>query len=174
MTRSQLEKQILANVHDNVSQIAKNRNDQQRKLDSYVLGILLGGGNIDWELAKSVEHVCDILGLGKTTVYGYRKRTEFSYKQPKRQRRSDALEEQVWWPHAKCVMNTFWERNSDDSPTAGDPAVKHNFDSPTNHKFVEVEGNPEKKKRICVGNACESHAKWNASGCDSFIYWLFC
>ena len=45
-------------------------------------------------------------------------------------------------------MNTFWERNCDDSPNADD----HNFDSPTNHKFVEVEGNPE-KKRICVGNA---------------------
>ena len=70
-------------------------------------------------------------------MYDYRKRTEFSYKEPKRQRSSDALEEAVWWPHAKCVMNTFWERNSDDSPTAGDPAVKHNFDSPTNHKFVE-------------------------------------
>ena len=63
----------------------------------------------------------------------------------------------MWWPHTKCVMNTFWERNCDDSPTAGDPAVKHNFDSPANHKFVEVEGNPEKKKRIRVGNACESH-----------------
>ena len=52
MTRSQLEKQILANVHDNVSQIAKNRNDQQRKLDSYVLGILLGVGILIGTLLK--------------------------------------------------------------------------------------------------------------------------
>ena len=58
-----------------------------------MLGILLGGGNVDWYLAKSVDHVCDILGLGKSTVYDYRKRTEFSYKEPKRQRRRDALEE---------------------------------------------------------------------------------
>ena len=35
--------------------------DQQRKLESYFLGILLGGGNIDWDLVKSVEQVCDIL-----------------------------------------------------------------------------------------------------------------
>ena len=25
-----------------------------------------------------------------------------------------------------------------------------------------------------MGNAFELHAKWNASGCDSFMYWLFC
>ena len=44
-------------------------------------------------------------------------------------------------------MNTFWERNCEDSPNAGD----HNFDSPTNHKFVEEEGNlRNKKKWICV------------------------
>ena len=76
----------------------------------------------------------------------------------------------MWWPHAKCVMNTSWERNCDDSSNAGD----HNFDSPTNRKFVEVEGNREKEERICVGNACESHVKWNASGCDSFMYRPFC
>ena len=58
-----IEKQILANLHDNLSCIANNRNDidQQRKLESYFLGILLGGGNIDWDLVKSVEQVCDIL-----------------------------------------------------------------------------------------------------------------
>ena len=66
----------------------------------------------------------------------------------------------MWWPHAKCVMNTSWERNCDDSSNAGD----HNFDSPINRKFLKVEGNPEKEERICVGNACESHVKWNASG----------
>ena len=76
----------------------------------------------------------------------------------------------MWWPHAKCVMNTSWECNCDDSSNDGD----HNFDSPTNRKFVEVEGNPKKEERICVGNACESHVKWNASGCDSFMYRLFC
>ena len=76
----------------------------------------------------------------------------------------------MWGPHAKYVMNTSWERNCDDSSNAGD----HNFDSPTNRKFVEVEGNPEKEERICVGNACESHVKWNASACDSFMYRLFC
>ena len=92
-------------------------------------------------------------------MYEYHKRTEFSYKEPRQQRRSDALEEQVWWPHAKCVMNNFWERNCDESPNAGAAATKHNFDFPTNHKFVPVEGSPEKKARICVGHACESHTK---------------
>ena len=47
----------------------------------------------------------------------------------------------------------------DDSPNAGDPAEKHTFDSPTNHKLIQVEGSPEKKNGICVGHACESQAK---------------
>ena len=155
-----LESQLLANVKDYIKLCLgslKGMTDEKRKLFAFVLTIVIGGNNIDWKIPQSVASVCDILGVGKTTVYEYRNATTMDYKPPKRQRRSDALKEQVWWPQASCVMDTFWESNCDESPNADDPAEKHDFTSPANHTFVPLEDNPEKKRRVCVGTYLFMH-----------------
>ena len=57
--------------------------DEKRKLFAFVLTIVIGGNNIDWKIPQSVASVCDILGVGKTTVYKYRKATTMDCKPPK-------------------------------------------------------------------------------------------
>ena len=46
---------------------------KKKKLLSFVLGILIGGENIDWSLPASVEHVCGVLGVKKSKVYNVSK-----------------------------------------------------------------------------------------------------
>ena len=175
-TTQLLHRQLLDNIRDYIKTYAslkKGNTDEQRKVFSFVLQILVGGDNIDWSLPQSVQSVCEILGLGKTTVYAYRKAESTQYKTPKRQRRSDALDQKVWWPQAEAVMATFWERNCDESPDANDPAHKHDFTQTSNPRFDPLPNNPEVTKRNCVGHSCQIHAKWNAHGCDSAMYRLF-
>ena len=146
--------QLLDNVNDfimNCLASQKGMTDEKRKLFGFVLKILITGNNIDWKIPNSVGHVCDILGVGRSTVFEYRKATSIDYKPPNRKRRSDALEEQLWWPQASCAMDTFWEMNCDESPNADDPAEKHDFTLLVNHQFVPLPENPEKTKRVCVG-----------------------
>ena len=71
-------------------------------------------------------------------------------------------------------MDTCWELNCDESPNADDPAEKHDFTAPQNYRFVPLPHNPAKKSRICLTDACQKYTKWNAHGCDSFMYRLFC
>ena len=127
---------------------------------SFVLKILVRGDNIDWSLPQSVQSVCDRLGLGKSTVYAYRKAETTQYKTPKRQRRNDALDQKVWWPQEEAVMATFWERNCDESPDANDPAHKHNLNREATTDSIPYPDNPEVTKRVCVGHSCQIHAKW--------------
>ena len=70
-----LESQLLANVKDYIKLCLgslKGMTDEKRKLFAFVLTIVIGGNNIDWKIPQSVASVCDILGVGKTTVYEYR------------------------------------------------------------------------------------------------------
>ena len=70
---------------------------RDKHLTTYVIGIVIGGENIDWQLPSSVQTVCELLGVKKTTVYKYRKQIDIKYVQPKRQTRSDALDSQPWY-----------------------------------------------------------------------------
>jgi len=134
--------------------------------------ILLGGSNIDWDLKGSAEAVSLMLGVACSTVYKYRNEpVEFVAK--KRKRRSDALDNQNWWPEAVDIMKQFWRQHSDESPIFNDVAYLHNYDNPESHAFHPVPGKPNQKHRVCVGTACLSHQKWNVQGCDSFIYCVF-
>ena len=139
-SRQKIKSQILQNVHDYIYSCTaskKGQDDEKRKLLSFVLGILIGGENIDWSLPASVEHVCDVLGVKKSKVYGVRKSGPVEYVCPKRQRRSDAVDNQPWWPQGSAVMETFWEQNYDKSPwpDADNPAVLHDFTCKDNHRF---------------------------------------
>ena len=75
----------------------KGMDDKNKHLTACVLGIVIGGENIDWQLPSSVQTVCELLGVKKTTVYKYRKQIDIKYVQPKRQTRSDALDSQPWY-----------------------------------------------------------------------------
>ena len=118
-----------------------------------VLTVLIGG-HIDWEVKGTVQAVSEILGVGVSTIYKYRKTSPVQFETPKRKKRSDALTEQKWWGHATTVMDNFWERHCDEVPDADNPAEKHDFSSKENHKFVEIDGNPEHSKRVCLGTQC--------------------
>ena len=122
-----------------------------RRETACVRGIVIGGENIDWQLPSRVQTVCELLGVKKTTVYKYRKQKYIKYVQPKRQRRSDALARQPWWPQASALLDTFWELNCDKSPNADDPAEKHNFSCANNHRYDPVPDNPGKMHQVCVG-----------------------
>ena len=131
--------------------LKKGQYDEKRRLQSFVLGIVIGGENIDWSLPGSVEHVCDILGVKKSKVYNVRKSGPVEYARPKRQRRSHALDKQPWLPQASAVMETFWEQNCDESPDADNPAVLHDFTCKDNHRYDPLPDNPDKTIRVCVG-----------------------
>ena len=87
--------------------------------------------------------------------------------------------------------------NCNESLNTNDPAEKHHFTLPENHQFILQADNPEKNKKslcgyihihdctdvfccpdsycfhhFCVvkGDACSTHAKWNAHGYDAYIY----
>ena len=105
-----IESQILQNVHDYIyiyscTASKKGQADEKRKLLSFVLDILIGAlwENIDWSLPASVEHVCDVLGVKNSKVYNVRKSGPVKCVCPKRQRRSDAVDKQPWWPQASAV-----------------------------------------------------------------------
>ena len=93
--------------------------------------------------------------------------------------------------YATTVMDNFWERHCDEVPDADSPAEKHNFSSKENHKFVEIDGNPEHSKRVCLDMQCPvlfvrkclinificvqaMLVSGNAHGCNTFMYRLFC
>ena len=152
--RKTLQTQIIHNLCDYIARSTTSRkgvDDENKHLTTYVLGIVIGGENIDWQLPSSVQTVCELLGVKKTTVYKYRKQKDIKYVQPKRQRRSDALDRQPWWPQASALLDTFWELNCDESPNADDPAEKHDFSCANNHRYDPVPDNPGKTHRVCVG-----------------------
>ena len=154
MARETLQTQIIHNLCDYIARSTTSRkgvDDENKHLTTYVLGIVIGGENIDWQLPSSVQTVCELLGVKKSTVYKYRKQTDIKYVQPKRQRRSDALDRQPWWPQASALLDTFWELNCDESPNADDPAEKHDFTCAKNHRYDPVPDNPRKTHRVCVG-----------------------
>ena len=108
--RHTIASQLLENANDYIIYCLasqKGMTDEKRKLFGFVLNILITGNNIDWKIPNSVGHVCDILGVGRSTVFENRKASSIDYKPPKRKRRSDALEEQLWWPHASCRDGYF-------------------------------------------------------------------
>jgi len=167
-----LQMQIMQNVTEWIENNKNKQTDQDKSLLSFILKVLLGGSNINWELKGSVEAVSDILNIAISTVYKYRNEVvEFVAK--KRKRRSDALDNQNWWPEAIGILQQFWRQHSDESPIFNDVAYIHNYDSPANHEFHPVPGKPAQTHRVCIGTACQSHQKWNAEGCDSFMYRLF-
>ena len=57
--------------------------DAQRKIISLVLTVLIGG-EIDWEVKGTVQAVSEILGVGVSTVYKYRKTSPVQFETPKR------------------------------------------------------------------------------------------
>ena len=122
-TRNDNNRQILNNIKDYVrtGTSTKKHTDDERSLLKSVLSICIGGENIEWDTENSVNTVCELLGVGKTTVYRHRKGTNLT-KPASRKRRSDALNQQPWWDHASAVMETFWEENCDEVPDADDPA----------------------------------------------------
>ena len=100
MARETLQTQIIHNLCDYIARSTTSRkgvDDENKHLTTYVLGIVIGGENIDWQLPSSVQTVCELLGVKKTTVYKYRKQIDIKYVQPKRQTRSDALDSQPWY-----------------------------------------------------------------------------
>ena len=102
-------------------------------------------------MVDSVKTVCDLLGIGKTSVHEYRKLQGLAYAPPKRKQRSNALDQQPWWDHAYAVMETFWEENCDEVPDADDPAEKHDFTKKSNHRYDSLPDNPDVTMRVCVG-----------------------
>ena len=93
---------------------------------------------------SSVQTVCELLGVKKSTVDKYRKQKDIKYVQRKRQGRSDALDRHPWWPQAAALLETFWELNCDESPNADNPAEKHDFiiTCANNHRYDPVPDNP--------------------------------
>ena len=164
-----------------------------------MLTLCIGGDKIDWNIPGSVNTVCELLGVGKSSVYEYRKVKELKFKPHGRKRRRTALDQMPWWDHASAVMETFWEENCDEVPDADNPAEKHDFTVKENHRFDPLPGNPDVTKRVCVGTwsfpillhyitswrymfhvanvctgtSCRKHAKWNARGCDTAMHRLF-
>ena len=129
----------------------KKATDNDKKLCSFVMSICIGGNNIDWTMVDSVKIVCDLLGIGKTSVCKYRKLRDLAYAPPKRKQRSNALDQQPWWDHAYAVMETFYEDNCDEVPDADDPAEKHDFRDKFNHRYDSLPDNPDVTKRVCIG-----------------------
>ena len=100
MARETLQTQIIHNLCDYIARSTTSRkgvDDENKHLTACVLGIVIGGENIDWQLPSSVQTVCELLGVKKTTVYKYRKQIDIKYVQPKQQRRSDARDRQPWY-----------------------------------------------------------------------------
>ena len=105
MARETLQTQIIHNLCNYIARSTTSRkgvDDENKHLTACVLGIVIGGENIDWQLP---------LVSKKTTVYKYRKQKDIKYVQPKLQRRRDALDRQPWWPQASALLDTFWELN---------------------------------------------------------------
>ena len=85
--------------------------DKNKRLTTCMLGIVIGGENIDWQLPSSVQTVCELLGVKKTTVYKYRKQKRYQVctaqaTDKKRCSRQPTL----------LLLDTFWELNCDESP----------------------------------------------------------
>ena len=98
-----LQMQIMQNITEWIENNKNKQTDQDKSLLSFILKVLLGGSNINWELKGSVEAVSDILNIAISTVYKYRNEVvEFVAK--KRKRRSDALDNQNWWPEAIGIL----------------------------------------------------------------------
>ena len=116
--------------------------------------------------------MCDVLGVKKSKVYGVRKSGPVEYVRPKRQRRSDTLDKQPWWPQASAVMETFWEQNCDKSPDTDNPAVLHDFTCKDNNRFDSLPDNPDKTKRVCVGMCPYTHKGflYHTHRCNTFMY----
>ena len=107
--------------------IKEGRGRREQPLDRLRAWYCDWWGKYRLALPSSVQTVCELLGVKKSTVYKYRKQKDIKYVQPKRQRRSDALDRQPWWPQASALLDTFWELNCDESPNTDDPAEKHDF-----------------------------------------------
>ena len=130
--------------------VNQKHTDDERSLLKSVLSICIGGENIEWDTENSVNTVCELLGVGKTTVYRHRKGTNLT-KPASRKRRSDALNQQPWWDHASAVMDTLWEENCDEVPDADDPAELHDFSDKANHRYDPLPDKPDVTQRVCVG-----------------------
>ena len=147
-----IDRQILNNIKDYVrtGTSTKKHTDDERSLLKSVLSICIGGENIEWDTENSVNTVCELLGVGKTTVYRHRKGTNLT-KPASRRRRSDALNQQPWWDYASAVTDTFWEENCDEVPDADDPAELHDFSDKANHRYDPLPDKPDVTQRVCVG-----------------------
>ena len=147
-----IDRQILNNIKDyvRIGTSTKKHTDDERSLLKSVLSICIGGENIEWDTENSVNTVCELLGVGKTTVYRHRKGTNLT-KPASRKRRSDALNQQPWWDHASAVMDTFWEENCDEVPDADNPAELHDFSDKLNHRYDPLPDKRDVTQRVCVG-----------------------
>ena len=84
MARETLQTQIIHNLCDYIARSTTSRKGvdyENKHLTACVLGIriVIGGENIDWQLPSSVQTVCELLGVKKTTVYKYRKQKDIKY-----------------------------------------------------------------------------------------------
>jgi len=133
------------------------------------LTLCIGGDKIDWNIPGSVNTVFELLGVGKSSVYEYRKVKELKFKPHDRKRRRTALDQMPWWDHASAVMETFWEENCDEVPDADNPAEKHDYTVKENHRFDSLPDNPDVTKRVCVRGHFQSWYTTKHAGGTCFM-----